>query len=525
MLEHMKPTWLLVILLGSVLLLSCEKYGPFLADKPKESENILRFDVNAPLASLGSPAGLSGSSSFFPLLFSYLFVPDPQGKLEPDLAVAWTYDAEDFAWTIRLREDARFHNGEPVSAGAVKHTLETNLREMRPSLFSLIDQMELLSDHAIRITLKKDDPGFPRKIWDMEILPPSVETLSAPQAFLVGSGPFKFKHRKGRHEVFLEANDRYFGGRPSLDGVVFHFQPDKEKAWTRLLAGETDIALEISPKNFEIMEQYEDRFYFDLYTLKYYAIVLYNITAPLFSDSKVRRALTFAIDREYIVREILNDYGVVAVSPMGVESPYHNPEARPMPFDPHKALELLKEAGWVSGPGHPYLEKAGKLFEFTLFVFKESQVEKRVAQYVQICLNDLGIKMHLKPLSYEELIGRYIRNNQFDALLTEFRGVYRDPEFLKQLWCIELYGTAAEGSFERLEICRLIQKALDEKDRQKQTELFHSVEDLFTALQPGTFLFHKTAIDVMSKRFGLPHPFSLSHEGIHRLRHAWLKRE
>ncbi len=50
-------------------------------------------------------------------------------------------------------------------------------------------------------------------------------------------------------------------------------------------------------------------------------------------------------------------------------------------------------------------------------------------------------------------------------------------------------------------------------------------EDLFMALQPGTFLFHKTAIDVISKRFGLPHPFSLSHSGIHRLRHARLKRE
>jgi peptide/nickel transport system substrate-binding protein len=516
------PSVSILIFLIAVLP-ACEgPHTPSARQKPR-NENVLRYDVPAPFTSLDpTQEELSGSTIIFPLLYSYLFVPNSNGKLEPDLARKWTYDPKTFTWTIYLREDARFHNKQPVTSRDVDYSFKTVLKNNVPSLFSWIGHISFLSDTALQIRLNKHDPQFPEKIWDVEIIPIAdtgrIDYFKQP----IGSGPFRFKAREGNQEVVLVANEDYFDGRPSLDRVVFYFQPDKEKAWTRLLSGETDIAQEISPKNFEIMQQYEKEYYFDLYPLHWYTILLYNTSGPLFSDPRVRRALSHAFDRTYIVGNILMGFGEAAVGPMGLASPFHNPAVKAATYAPKKTLRLLKEVGWSDGHAGHYLTKDGTPFEFTLLVFQESQIEKKVAQYVQLCLNDLGIKAHLQLVPFLELKGKYGRNTGFQAVLTEFGGVYRNPEFIGSLWTPSLSKRSEAGSFEDPELTRLIRQALDETDPVRQKELFHDIDALITSLQPGTFLFHKTAIDVMSKRFRIPFPFSLTHEGIWRLRHASL---
>ena len=506
-----------------VFLPSCERLDSPSAEQKPGNENVLRYDVPAPFTSLDpTQVELSGSNHVFPLLYSYLFVPNCKGELEPDLARKWTYDPKTFTWTIYLREDARFHNKAPVTSRDARYSLEAVFKNIRPSLFLSVEQISLLSDIAISISLKKNDPDFLQKIWNFEIVPRPNERKVDYHNHPIGSGPFRFKDRKGDKEVILVANEEYFNGRPSLDKIVFYFQPNKEKSWTRLLSGETDIAQEISPKNYEIMHQYETKYYFDLYPLHWYTILLYNTSDPLFSDPKVRRALSQAFDRTYIVKNILRGFGKAAVGPMGVDSPFHNPAVKPAAYAPKKGLMLLKEAGWSYGNAGHYLSKDGKPFEFSLLVFKESQIERKVAQYLQLCLNDLGIKAHLQVLPFLELKKRYGRNNEFQAVLTEFHGVYRNPEHLRSLWAPNLSERSQAGSFEHPDVTRLVHEALDETDPVRQEELFYEIDALITSLQPGTFLFHKTAIDVMSKRFKMPFPFSLTHEGIWRLRHVSL---
>jgi peptide/nickel transport system substrate-binding protein len=506
-----------------VFLPACERLDTPSAKQKPRNENVLRYDVAAPFTSLDpTQEELSGSTIIFPLLYSYLFVPNTDGKLEPDLAKKWTYDPKTFTWTIYLREDARFHNKQPVTSRDVDYSFKTVLKKNRLALFSSTDHISILSNSRLRIHLKKDDSQFLSKIWDMEILPCTHQGAADYDKEPIGSGPFRFKDRKGEQKVVLVANKDYFDGRPSLDKVVFYFQPDKEKSWTRLLSGETDIAQEISSKNFEIMQQYEKRYYFDLYPLDWYTILLYNTSDPLFSDPRVRRALSHVFDRTYIVKNMLGGLGKAAIGPMGVGSPFHNPAVKAAAYAPKKGLMLLKEAGWSDGNGGYYLAKDGTPFEFTLLVFEESQIEKKVAQYVQLCLNDLGIKVHLQLLPFLELKKRYGRNTAFQAVLTEFHGAYVDPECIGSLWAPDLFKRSEAGSFEDPKLTCLIHEALDETDPVRQKELFYDIDALIAALQPGAFLFHKTAIDVMSKRFKMPFPFSLTHQGIWRLKYASL---
>lgn len=490
-----------------------------------KNENILRYDVNAPFSSL-DPAKVvaGGATHVFPLLYSHLFVPDENGKLQPDLALSWQYDQKSSTWTIYLRKDVLFHDKKPVTPEDVIHSLDSALATFRSNLAFLVDNISTLSDSAVRIRLKEDDPGFLIKIWDMPIFPRPDGTEADFFHHPVGSGPFRYESREGNRKIVLEANEDYFAGRPFVDRFVFLYQPDKEKAWIRLLAGDTDIVQEISPKNYEMLKQYENRFYFHHYILRFYTILLYNTSDPLFSDPAVRRALAYAIDREHIVKGILKGYGVVANGPMGVDSPYHNPEVKPVPFDPQKALSFLKKAGWSHETKTRWLYKDGKPFEFTLLAFKESQIEKKVARYIQLCLNDLGIRVNLKTLSYKELHKRYYGNTDFQAVLTELNGLYRNPEHLITFWSPETNGKSY-GSFEHPEVTRLIKKVFEEEDPEKRKQFFYEIDTLIASLQPGTFLFQKIAIDAMSKRFSLPHPFSITYEGIHRLRHAALRQQ
>jgi len=519
--KYMTLALVSALLIGSIL--ACRESRTTCGERSTYNENILRYDVNAPFTSLDTAkVQTSGSILVLPLLYSCLFVPNPDGELEPDLATKWTYDAETYTWNIHIRKDVLFHNNQPVTARDVKYSLEADLKNT-PSLLSLIDSISVSSDVELSIKLRKDDPEFPRKIWGTGIVPEGnghkVDYYNHP----IGSGPFKFAYRTAEKEVVLVANGDYYEGRPSLDRVVFCYQPDKEKTWTRLLSGETDIAQEISPANFWIMKEYQQRYYFHSYILPCYTILLYNTTTPPFSDQNVRLALSYAIDKLYIVKNILKGLGVVAVGPMGVESPFHNQHIKPIPYDPGKALTLLKKAGWSYDNVGRYLSKEQEHFEFTILLFEEYQIEKRVAQYIRLCLNDVGIKVRLQTLPHQELTRRYRRNNEFQAILTEFTGAYRDPEWIRELWTPGLFQKSRAGCFENPEVSRLLRNAVEERDPRKEKELFLQVDALIASLQPGTFLFHKMAIDAMSRRFSLPLPFALDQPAITRLKYASLR--
>ncbi|MFH1147836.1 MAG: ABC transporter substrate-binding protein [Pseudomonadota bacterium] len=503
-------------MLSVFLLLACSSHDKSGGEERASGENVLRYDVNAPFTSL-NPAEIdfSGSTHVFPLLYSYLCVPNAKGELEPDLAESRTYNPGTRTWTIRLRRDARFHDGSPVLSGDVLFSFNTQLKRLCPDLFGQIDRISLPSDSELLLTLRRDDPEFLKKVWQMEIIPRSsgkCDFYNHP----TGSGPFRFKSRKEDREIVLEANPDYFGGRPSLDRVVFWYQPDKEKAWARLLSDHTDIAQELSPRNYRMMQAHGDRYYFDLYPLNYYTVLLYNTADRRFSDPRVRLALSYAVDREFIVRDILGGFGKVAA--FLPESRCGSAETEPVAaYNPGKALALLREAGWASDESGHWLRKNGKPFDFTILLFDEHKIEKKVAAYLQLCLSDIGIRTLIKALPFKELAARYCRNTEFQTVMTEFRG-----GSCSELLCRNPEDSQAEFS-DRDEFSRLARGAGFKRNREKPEIVEGIVNESIASSQPAVFLFQKTAIDAMSKRFSLSFPFSLTYQGIYHLKDISLK--
>jgi peptide/nickel transport system substrate-binding protein len=519
----LKNLWALLLAVPIILaVFSCTKPEPA-SEIGSQNENVLRIDVQVPFDALDPVIGSESSSSHvFGLLFSYLFVPDEEGQLEPDLAIRWDYDAAGFTWTIRLRDDARFHDGHPVTSGDVKYSLEYCLKSGLPSVFGLIDRVTLLTDTSLFIKLKRNDPDFPMKIWDIEIVPHHGETAPGFRDHPIGSGPFRFKSREGKRAVNLTAYDGYYGGRPSLDGVVFTYEPDTEKSWARLLLGKTDIGVGLSFKDYQMLKPYHERFYFNEIVTEYYTILLFNTADPLFTDPDVRLALACAVDKQAIVDRVFHGAARAAIGPAGINSPYRNPDLKPIPYNPGRALELLRQAGWAFSSEDHFLYRNGKSFELTILIPDGHQTTRLVAEYLQLFLNEVGIKAHLHCLPQNELLRKYAYNNEFQAVLTQFWASSRSPETIELIWSGINEQKAAAGLFDHPQVAALLQEAAQAEDPDRRKKLFHELDALVASLQPGLFLFHEMRFEAMSKRFRLPHRFSFDLSGIYRLREASL---
>lgn len=517
--------WLLAL---AVLLSGCSaSEEPHANSANGAPGNVLRIDVEADFGSFNPTFGeCSGSTYVFPFMYSFLCVLNPQGDLEPDLALTWDYDPKTFTWRIELRRDARFHDGVPVTAADAAHSIRLFAENSRKIFGDKIRKITAIGKYVLEIQLEQDGPSFLNSIWDLEIVPDSGRHANLDlKASPVGSGPFKFDRRTDDGRVILSANEHYHKGRPAIDQVVFYHIPRREDSWSRLIKGETDIVGNLTVKDYQIIEQYADRFYFSKTYWNYYSILLYNTRHPLFENPLVRRALTHAIDRDYIVKHILNGMAEVVAGPMGKRTAYCHPDLKHLAYEPALALEYLGKAGWVLDPDTQYLVKNGQAFAFELLITEGSDTDLRIARFIKLCLNEVGIRVHLKALPLNGLRNRYFRNTDFDAVLTELRANVRRPEEVIELWVASDAGISQAGGFDSPEAARLAGLALAAKDPEARKALFQRFDQLIADLQPGSFLFQKIYIDAMSKRFALKYPFSFDYPGFCRLKDARLKNE
>ena len=509
----------LAVVAACLFIFSCGNSGK---DLPySNNENILHFDVPSPMRSLDPRDDLEhGGKSVLVLLFSHLFLVGDGGEILPELAVQWSFDPGKLTWTLHLRENAFFHDGMRVTSRDVARSVERYAGEDVHPIRPEVEKMTPLSETSLAFILKWNDPDFLWKIARIEILPANVPERTDPFIPPVGSGPFRFDRRTGEEEVRLVANDDYYLGRPFLDGIVFHYIEDRERSWARFLSGRTDIATEIYPKDREMMERYRGRAHFSERVRQSYTLLLYNVSDPLFRDLRVRRALSHAVNTEHIVQKILRGFGVPARSPAGVNSPYADEGVVPPPYDPQKSRELLMEAGWVLDEADRCFTKDGKRFEFTISVFDGDQTHRKVAEYLQLCFNDVGVRAHIEALPYPELIRRYAGNSQFQAALTEFMGAYQNPVIMAHLWASSRGRGSNAGCFTDSGVTDLLSGALRETDPDRRKELVRRADALIASLQPATFLYHKSAFDVMSGRISAASPFSFDILHIYQLKDA-----
>ncbi len=313
----------------------------------------------------------------------------PDFRVEPLLAVRWEH-REPRTWRFHLRPGVRFHDGQPLTAEAVRASLDGVLEAglgygpLRSGAVRVVD------DSTVDVTTTVPDRRLPERLVhpNWSIFAPGTDPGRHP----VGTGPFRWVEYRPHRRVVVERNDAYWGTPPRLRTIVFRFYPDATTRTLALLAGEVDLVMDLPREQVAAMGRRRD-----LVVARADVGQMLNLHMNLHGrgpyartgDAEVRRAVALAIDREGLVRRIWSGEGAL-VQNMTVPAVLGRWAERvePHPFDPDGASRLLDRAGWRRGPDG-IRRREGRTLRLELMASPE--LDAGTAEYVQAQLRAVGI--------------------------------------------------------------------------------------------------------------------------------------
>src|SRR6266436_6221170 len=251
-------------------------------------------------------------------LFDNLTSRRPDGKLAPGLATEWKLQGQT-TWVFKLRQGVKWHNGDPFSSAdakfSIERTYDPNTKTRVNTVFTTVDRIEAPDPATLIIHTKKPDPLLPARLgfYGGQIVPKKYLDAIGPDTFNqkpVGTGPVRFVSWTKDDRVVLEANPDYWGGRVDFDRLIVRALPEMAPRVAALLKGEVDLITQVPPDQGERVKAnagtlVSGALYGGLYVLAV------NSKRPPLDNPLVKQALSLAIDRESIVKELWRGRGIV----------------------------------------------------------------------------------------------------------------------------------------------------------------------------------------------------------------------
>ncbi|MDR7512761.1 MAG: ABC transporter substrate-binding protein, partial [Armatimonadota bacterium] len=311
----------------------------------------------------------------------------------------------------------------------------------------------------------------------------------------IGTGPFRFGESVLGSHVRLVAYDRYFGGRPRLDAIVFRVVADLEQQLAQLQTGQLDLMI-IEPPQVPLVQRMPNVQIINAAQVNYTFVAFNNKVEP-FTDRKVRQALTHAVDRKAILDKIYLGRGRLATGPINplVQWAYTD-RVHQFPYDPALAQKLLEEAGWQRGPDG-IRRKGGQPLRITLDVDRGNPVREQTAVVVRQYWRDVGVDAE-------------VRISEFNALLSRIRS-RPNPLQTWTLWYItppeadimgyyHSTGTLNEFGYENPELDRLLEQGRATADPQARARIYQQAQRFMAWDAPVIFLVYPAEIQALSRR-------------------------
>lgn len=291
-------------------------------------------------------------------LFDTLVTRTPDLALKPALATSWRL-LDDRHWEFKLRDDARFHNGAPVTSRDVKFTIERALDPTVGTLavttFSTVDTVDTPDDRTVIMTTAQPDPLLPARLSYVggQILPSAYLAQVGTPAFAaapIGSGVVRFESWTPGKELVLRANPDYWGGPPDFDLVRFVVTPAPRDRVQALLDGQAHLATRLGPEwRLRISRRPEARPAEVLFA-GLYALGVNVRVAPL-NNPMIRQALSLAIDRQAILGGAWLGRGILPKGFVAKGDHVGYPDDwPPHAYDQDRARQLLEAAGYAGEP-------------------------------------------------------------------------------------------------------------------------------------------------------------------------------
>ncbi|MCB1755433.1 MAG: ABC transporter substrate-binding protein [Gammaproteobacteria bacterium] len=417
-------------------------------------------------------------------------------EVEPALATDWTISDDGTVYTFNLREGVKFHDGTDLSAKAVKFNFDRMLVDTHPFhdtgpfplsfFFSSIKEVKALDTLKVEFTLNEPFAPFLSNLaypTGLIVSPAAVEKHGKefgrnPS----GSGPFKFAEWESNAKVVVEKNADYWGDPAKLDAVVFRPITDANTRVAEMLSGGIDMMVEVPPDNladlagdsgFTIHEQAGPHLWF----------LILNAKEGPFADKRMRQAVNYAINKEALVKDILQGTAVVADGPTPPAFAWaHNDELTPYPYDPDKARALIKEAGKEGAELTFYVTEGGSGMLDPI----------AMGTAIQADLVNVGLKVNIETYEWNTFLGKVNPGLEGKADMAEMAWMTNDPDTLPFLalrtdaWPDK--GGFNSGYYSNSTVDELLEKARQSTDQAERAALYKEMQTVVYDDAPWAFI-------------------------------------
>lgn len=356
------------------------------------------------------------------------------GQYAPGLATSWTVSPDATAYTFKLRQDVKFHDGTPLTADAVKLTfdriVDPNTRAQ--TAFSFIgpyDRSEVVDRYTVRVRFKSPYAAFldgASSPYLGIISPAAVQKYGQDfgRVVFVGTGPFMLQSYSTDAEVRLIRNPNYTWGAPTfnhqgrayLESIVYRIVPEEATRLATLETGETLFVEDVPVTDYQRLKSSRDKILLEIPQAGSGWSLMMNEGRSPTNDLAVRRAVMHAIDKDGLVKTVWNNVFKAACSPLTPNMfGFDADTCRKVPYNPDQARRILDEAGWRVGSDGIRVKGSDRLrLEFFLQTTPQKNIE--MAAFVQANAKQVGIEINLNVLArpaYLDAVRQGRHNMQF----------------------------------------------------------------------------------------------------------------
>ena len=517
------------------LLISCSKESDQIIDYKdnyltEEGGEIINAMIGEPSNLVAMIAGDSASSAIAANIFNTLIKYDENLNHAPELASQWIISDDQKTITFKLKENLFWADGTPLTSDDVLFTwrlvIDPNTRTPYASDYLLVKDAQTPNKQTFTVTYEQNYAPALDTWASLQILPKHLlKDEDINNTFFsrkpTGSGYYQLDQWINGQQVTLKRNKNSTQGQALIEKLTSRIIPDTSSQFLELIADNIDL-MNINPIQYQrVFPSREDlKQKIGLYKElgNGYTYLGFNLKQAPFNDPKVRQAMNYAINKEEIIKGVLLGLGEAIASPYKPGTRWNNESLSPYPYDPSKALALLKEAGYERNTAG-ILVKDGRPFEFEILTNQNKQREM-TAVLVQRRLKEIGIDVKIRVLEWASFINRFIKTGDFKAVVLGW-SLSLDPDQFN-IWHSSQQGPGQFNfvGYENPRVDELLELGRRELDNDKREEIYHEFSKLLLEDSPIVYLYAGYGLSAINKRVqGIKKPAPPA--GIYQNSYEW----
>lgn len=476
----------------------------------------LRIGIGGSPDSLNPGLGLlSEAFEVYELVFDTPMAITADGEYVPELATDWSVAEDGVTWTVNLRDDVTFHDGEPMTAADLKFTLELYrdheefvYQSSYPDVFETI---EVVSDTELTIVTSQPVGNFEYRMLFMYVLPEHIwaaveDPTTFPNDEMIGTGPFRLAEFSQGEFTRLTAFEDYYAGRPSVDDVIFQTIENADARVTALTTGEIDLLGEFPVTAIPTLQNQDnvEVAIADIAAGGSLTDIIFNVVDPencpeddpetadvdetgvcsghpALQEVEVRQALATATNKQELIDVAEGGLATpgLGLVPVGLGDFYAS-QLEDYPYDPDAAAQMLEDAGYLDEDGDGVREcRADQDCEDLTFRFNyptDSDSAPREAEVIAGQWAQVGVALEIQGLDADTLTSVCCPSFDYDVILWGW-GSDPDPQFLiGVLLCSEVSTGLSESGYCNPDYDALYEQQGVETDPAARLELIHEMQ-------------------------------------------------